>query len=221
MRKLILSLLILLVFINASAQSTNLQELKEQLRNHPQQDTFRVNRLTEIAARRGALSAAGRDSAADEALLLSRQLNYIEGEVHALIAKGTRERPQAIDLRKKALTIAEKSGDKKLISEALVAVGTILYGTEQNELGLHYLLNGEAIAQSLKDKRQLASAQGALLEFYSFNGDFVNALDWGLKAIHTAEYSNAVEPLANILGNLSAVYTSLADTPQRTILPTH
>src|SRR4051812_15277114 len=118
MRTLILSLLILLAFIDASAQKNKLQELKEQLTNHLQQDTFRVNRLNEIAVCRE-LSTAGRDSAADEALLLSRQLNYKEGEAHALIAQAqTKDVGQAIDLKKQALLIAEKSGDKKLISQA-------------------------------------------------------------------------------------------------------
>jgi len=101
-KKPILSFLILLAFINASAQSTKLQELKEQLHNHPQQDTFRINQLNEIALS-GSLITAGIDSAANEALLLSGQLSYKEGEVYALIAQaGIKDRLQGIDLIKQA-----------------------------------------------------------------------------------------------------------------------
>jgi two-component system NtrC family sensor kinase len=213
MIKPILSFLIILVFINASAQSTRLQELKEQLANHPQQDTFRVNRLTEISLLRE-LSTAGRDSAADEALLLSRQLDYREGEAHALVAQAqTKDVIQAIDLVKKALAIAEKSGNKNLVSEASTALGFALASAEQNDLALHYLWNGVALAQSVNDKRQLAYAQAALAEVYAiYYNDFVKALDWGLKALHTAQQNNAAESLADILGNLANIYNSLGDT---------
>jgi len=100
MGKLILVLLILLPFTNTFSQKTKLQELKEQLRNHPQQDTFRVNRLNDIALRSG-LSTACAGSAANEVLLLSRLLNYKEGEVYTLIAQaGIKDGLQGIDLIK-------------------------------------------------------------------------------------------------------------------------
>ena len=186
--------------------------MKEQLANHPQQDTFRVNRLTEIALL-PELSTAGRDSAANEALLLSRQLNYKEGEAHALMAQAqTKDRAQAIDLLKQALAVAERSGNKNLISEASSALGGVLASTQQKDLALHYLLNGVAIAQSTNDKRQLASAQESLSEIYAiYFDDIVKALDWGLKALHTAEQSNDLETLANIWGSLAIVYNSLGD----------
>ena len=174
MRKLILALLILLLYINASAQKSRLQELQDQLANHPQQDTFRVNRLAEIAQSRE-MSTAGRVSAAEEALLLSRKLDYKVGESQALIALSqTKDIAAAIDLIKQALTVAEKSGNNKQISRVLSLFGLSLASTEQKELALHYLLNGVAVAQSANDNSQLAFAQQSLSQYYGiFHADYV------------------------------------------------
>src|SRR5438105_4837308 len=166
MRRFILSILVLFPLINAFAQKTRLQELKEQLASHPQRDTFRVNRLNEIADL-PALSTAGRVAAVDEALSLSRQLNFKEGEAHALIARAqTKDKVEAIDLAKQAVAVAEKSANKILISEASSALGYMLAGTEQKDLALHYLLRGVAVAQSANNKSRLAYAQAGLSEYY-------------------------------------------------------
>ena len=212
MRKLILAFLILLAFVNATAQKTLLQEWKEQLAHHPQQDTFRVNRLTGIAFL-DAMSATARDSLANEALLLSRRLNYKEGEAHALMAQArTKDVEQAIGLIKQAVAVAEKSEDKKLISETSTALGSALGITEQKDLALHYLMKGVAIAQSTNDRGLLASAQENVSEFYAIQiADFVKALDWGLKALHTAEQSNDMTALFMPWAQMALVYGTLGD----------
>ncbi len=214
MIKLIPFLLTLLVFINASAQKNRLQELKEQLANHPQQDTFRVNRLTEIAFR-PEMSTAGRDSVADEALLLSKKLSYKKGEAQALMALAqSKDQSQAIDLLKQAVTVAEKSGNKILLSGAFLTLGSRLASTEQTELALPYLLNGVAFAQAANDKSQLAYAQESLSEFYViYNHDFVKSLDWGLKALHTAEQTKDTTVLFQVWSQMATVYSALGDNP--------
>lgn len=212
MKKLFLFLLFSTVLINTSAQQNKLQYLREQLINHPQQDTFRVNRLNDLAVLRE-LSTAGRDSAATEALQLSRKLNFIEGEVHALIAQAQiKDIVNALDLAKQALAIAEKSANKHLISETSTLLGGILSLTERKNLSVQYLLNGVANAQSTNDVILLAVAQNSLSQFYVMSAnDLVKALDWGLKSLHTAEQSNDLQALSGTWGALAVVYTSLGD----------
>src|SRR5437764_14532915 len=73
-------------------------------------------------------------------------------------------------------------------------------------------MNGIAVAQSTNDKVHLAYAQRSLSRFYStLNIDYVKGLDWGLKALHTAEQSNDVAALAGARGNMANAYLALAD----------
>lgn len=165
MRKLYF-FLFLLTFLAATAQKNRLYDLQKQLANHPQRDTFRVNRLTDIAFIPD-WSTYCRDSAANEGLLLSRQLNYREGEAHSLVALAqTKDQAQAIDLIKQALAVAEKSENKNLISDVSTALGYALSGTEQKDLALQYLLKGVTAAKSTNDKSLLAFAQIGLSDFY-------------------------------------------------------
>jgi len=85
------SLLIILIIFSyrAHAQSYEIDRLRQQLREHPQQDTFRVNRLNDICNIFGwvRLSSDEVDQLASEALSISRKLGYTKGEGYALVGK--------------------------------------------------------------------------------------------------------------------------------------
>jgi hypothetical protein len=69
-------------------RALNLASLKQQLKHHTQQDTLRVNRLNELGMIRS-VSVGLADTVSDEALSLSKKINYLHGERMALIARGT------------------------------------------------------------------------------------------------------------------------------------
>ena len=88
------TVLLLITFLTASffghAQSYEIDQLRQQIKDHPQQDTFRVNRLNEICNVFGwvRVSTEEMEKFANEALLISRKLGYTLGEGYALIGKG-------------------------------------------------------------------------------------------------------------------------------------
>jgi tetratricopeptide (TPR) repeat protein len=213
MKKVCIFLLALIRLLEVHGQNTKLQEFEERLKMHPQQDTFRVNRLNELPMF-FSLSTARRDSAATAALVLSTKLGYTEGKVTALSAQAlTKDKAQSKILLSQALAIADKSGDKIQISKASSQLGRSLGSTEEKEIGLNYLLHGEKVAQSSGDKVLLYNAQTDILEYYLIsNIDYPKALEWGLKGMHTAEKANCLDCLAWAWGALVGLYSAIGDS---------
>src|SRR3954447_11130514 len=138
MKQSLLFFFVAVTCIAAHAQNTNIQRLWQQLASHPQQDTFRVNRLNKLASSY-TLSTARRDSAAAAALILAKQLGYTGGEIEALRAQSvTADKTRGKALLQQGLAIAERSGDKLLIAKASTQLGLFLNGTEEKKLALQY-----------------------------------------------------------------------------------
>lgn len=109
MRLLLLTLLLLIFFQQGWTQDAQIETLQQQLARHTQQDSFRVNRLNELASL--LLSPGRRDSIASEALFISKKIQYPKGEGYALVnlalAKRQKgERAQAFLLLQQAETIS-------------------------------------------------------------------------------------------------------------------
>jgi hypothetical protein len=85
------TILLLIVFLPASlfghAQSFKIDALRQQIKDHPQQDTFRVNRLNELCNIFGWVRVPTEEieKFASEALLISRKLGYTSGEGYGVI----------------------------------------------------------------------------------------------------------------------------------------
>ena len=76
MKRNLFGCFLLLLAINVLGQSISTDELRGQLKLHPQQDTFRVNRLIDLGKVAGsALSIEKQDEIAYEAVYLSKKLN--------------------------------------------------------------------------------------------------------------------------------------------------
>ena len=92
--RVITTALLLGTFLTASlfgyAQSFEIDQLRQQIKDHPQQDTFRVNRLNQICNIFGWVRVPTQEMEkfASEALLISRKLGYTSGEGYALLGKG-------------------------------------------------------------------------------------------------------------------------------------
>ena len=131
-------------------------QLWQALREHPQPDTARVRlllRLEEVTYSQ--LPPARLDSLAQQALLLSRQLNFPDGQAAALLRRFgvgfRRGTPPDLALLRQALPLAARSADKRMAVNVLSSLATFSPGKE----GLPYLLRARAAA--------LATGQPALL----------------------------------------------------------
>ena len=84
MRKIFLGLALFALTFYCQAQSTEIEQLRKQIQEHTQQDTARVNLLIKISYSIPSIPIEEIEKNAEEALLLSRKLNYAEGEGSAL-----------------------------------------------------------------------------------------------------------------------------------------
>jgi hypothetical protein len=87
MKKTSLILLLFTWTMEAAAQYKNIEDLKKELDKHPQEDSFRVNRLIQLSFST-ALSFVEREKVAAEALGISQKINYRRGKVFALANLG-------------------------------------------------------------------------------------------------------------------------------------
>jgi len=85
MKKTAFLLLLITLFLKLTGQEILIKKLKNQLAQHRQQDSFRVNRLNQLAQLYD-VPVGQRDSIAVESMELSRKINYPAGEAVALIS---------------------------------------------------------------------------------------------------------------------------------------
>ncbi len=212
------ALLVLLLFtgiVQAAAQDPKTEKLKQELRDHLQQDTFRVNKLNELATS-SFITTAEREKFAGEALAISRKTGYVTGEGYALMQLGSvqyeRGNPQESNvLYRQAESIAEKTGDQELLASVLWQIGRNLELTDSKK-ALAYLLKAEDVAEKSGNKKLLSDCQSTAGYFYQVTlSDYAKAVDYNLKAIRSAEVANYPEGLIWGWIALGGIYSNLDD----------
>ena len=118
MKRAFLFLSFITMTILVAAQSAEIDNLKKELSQHAQQDSFRVNRLNALATSIQ-LTSPEREKYANEALAISNKINYVLGKGNALVLlgsikfnEGKREESRLRYLQ--ADSIAKKTGDLEL-----------------------------------------------------------------------------------------------------------
>lgn len=88
MKKAFLFSVLLFCTLFTVAQNPQLDKLKKELKDHPALDTFRVNRLNDLADNTS-LQINERKEFANEAYESSKKISYSEGEGYSLIILGS------------------------------------------------------------------------------------------------------------------------------------
>ena len=210
----------MLILVNAGSlfAQDDVSKLENQLKQHTEQDTFRVNRLNELG-RVTSLSPDHIDSIANEALSISKKINYPAGEGYALInlasVKSQKDKPAAFAMLQQARAMAQKNGDNTLQVNVLLSMGRVKLKTAENSQVLGYYLKADSIAQTLPDKSLLSGVQRSIFSFYlSSVSDYPKAMEWILKSINTAEKQNNLAELAQSWANIASLYSIIGDHEQ-------
>jgi len=219
MKKTAFLLLLITLFLKLTGQEILIKKLKNQLAQHRQQDSFRVNRLNQLAQLYD-VPVGQRDSIAVESMELSRKINYPAGEAVALISlalvkneKGESEK--ADSLSKQALTIAEKLGDQWTLAQVLKGAGAYKSFASEAKPALSYFFKAEAIAQENNYIELLSLIQAEISGVYSASlSDYPRALEWALKSLKTAETTNCLNCMEVAWTSTGQVYYQLGDQPR-------
>lgn len=215
MKKLLLFVASLCISLFCLGQSYEIEALKKQLESYTKQDTARVNRLNELCNIIPRLSNEDLEKYGNEALELSRRLDYPRGEGFALLTQARLQASKnqvdsAENLILQAERIAKETNDELL----LVWVYYRLSGFKQREdirEGARLLTKAEEIATKLGDKRLLLLAQNEISSLSSTLGDYTKALDYGVEALKLAEDLDEPVSRFSALSNLSDVYILIGE----------
>ncbi len=182
------------------------------MKQHPQQDTFRVNLLNQLTTLSD-IAPALKDSLINEAFSLSQKLKFTAGEASALTAKASAaEMSQAPSIAKQAIALAEKSGNKTAMFWAYRSLGEVLLNTSESKDAIKAFKQCYAIAVSTSNPTLIIYAQHGFVDYYkSVEVNYPLALEWSLKALQVAEKYNDKQDLPLVYRNVGAIYLLVAD----------
>ncbi|MBS1611173.1 MAG: tetratricopeptide repeat protein, partial [Bacteroidetes bacterium] len=204
------------IIISSQAQSYEIDRLRKEIEKHPQQDTFRVNRLNEIINTiRGNLSTDEIAKFSKEALQISRNLHYTIGEGYTLLgmAKGLSiigRNDTALILFLQADSIAKKTNDPGLQTWILYRLSA-LYTNIDLARSLDYALKANAVAEKTGDKILLSMAEVAIANAYYGMGNYTASMEFSMKALKSAEEAHSLVLQTSSWANMANIYTSIGD----------
>lgn len=213
MRRALLSLAFLAFPFLIYAQSHEIERLRKILKEHPQQDTFRVNRLNEICNLTPRISNEEMESFAAEALSLAGKLNYTRGVGYALLVNGRLvnlkgNKIEAAKLIQQADSVARQTGDQIMKWWVLFRSNTL---TSDYKLQLSTFLKTEGLALQLNKKELIVRSQNWISNSYFSLADYARAMEYGMKALKNAEALNDPGLLYNVYGALASVYSAIGE----------
>jgi signal transduction histidine kinase len=212
---LLLAAAVMLIASAAKSQNIEIENLKTQISSHPQQDTVRVNRLNEVGLNDD-LPADEKEKAANEALGISRKINYTLGAGYALLNLGDAntqigKKGEADAFLIGADSIAKKTGNQELAAYVLLRMAANVLTTE-NKKALNYSLQAEAIAQKTGNKKLLSHCQRRIGTIYQISlSDYPRAMEYFIKSVNAAETANCLDCLAASWGYLGTLYNAIGD----------
>lgn len=136
-------------------------------------DSSRIYLLTELSNKYLANQPPKAKQYAQEALVLSKSLGSISGEIEALNRLGEYEFRQsnyamAVDYSTQSLALAEKRGNAAAMARAYRVLGNInTFGFKQYDLALEYQLKAFSIYEAQHDMRNIASFCGNITWLYA------------------------------------------------------
>ena len=216
MRKVFLGLALFALTFYCHAQSPEIEQLRKQIEEHTQQDTARVNLLIKISYSTPTIPIEEIEKNAAEALTLSRNLKYAEGEGFALALESrlnliNRNIETAFTQLNQADSIAKKT--KNLLLQYSVNFHFISYYNTINDYrqALSYALQAEEVALKLGNLERVETSQRQIANLYRILGDYAQALDYSIKSLKNAEELNSQARLYNAWYALATTYTLIGD----------
>jgi signal transduction histidine kinase len=216
MRTVLFIIFTCLVIFSVEAQNAAIvDQTKQDLKQHPQQDTFRVNHLNKLAY----YSSDANEimQACNEALTISRNIHYATGEAYALLsisyAKGlSGDRAGTLLYVNKADSIAKNIKDDELAIRLLMRKSATKAQTNDNKESLNYLLQAAELAEKTGHKRLLSQCQGLIAAKYTNSfSDYSRAMDYDIKAVESGEEADCLDCVATAWSQIASVYNLLGD----------
>jgi two-component system, sensor histidine kinase and response regulator len=198
------------------AQSTLIDSLKNLLKNHPQEDTIRVEVLTELAFRFYQTSVDSTLFFAKEAHQLAEKINYKKGKGRSLgrIALGYSTKGDyisALENYLKALELAEQTNDMQGIAAALNNIGYTYRVLARYEEALSYSYRSLEISKKLNWERGIIIGHGNIAWLLEKIKNNQKALQYAKQAVMLSQRTNDAYVKATSQHVLGKVYEAIQE----------
>jgi signal transduction histidine kinase/tetratricopeptide (TPR) repeat protein len=216
MRKPLLVLLLLAYHLCCSAQDITSDQLKNELDAHPQEDTFRVNRLIRLSFSSD-FDFSQRKEFARRALFLSRKIGYPHGEGIALANVGyftfrQGDKKAGDSMLREAQTFAKKMDDPELNGVLLYRFALFILHTTADKSLLDSLSKAEEAFEKSGSYERLLDCHSVIVTYYQqYISNYPMAMEYLLKYIHLSEKLNLPSYYIDGLTNLGALYSFIGD----------
>jgi len=201
-------LLFFLVFTTfLYAQNKKVESLSNELSNHTQNDTVRVNLLNKLTIEYSTFNNIKAEKLAHEANDLAREIKYKKGEAKSFFLLGKTdvsksEFDTALKYVLQALKLYENINDTNGISSSYSLLGTISFYKNDTDKALSYYNKALDIAIESKNKKKQADFLSNIGNISYSKGDLKTAVGFYKKSIAIYDSSGnkalALKPLNNI-----------------------
>ena len=211
---------LLVVFIgwtvNGFAQKAELDSLLSQLSRHPDDDTIRLNLLTDISFSYATLDPAKGLEAAEQAVTLAGKMRLSKKVATAFSRKGLNymymgENDQALEMFGNALSIYRQTGDSSAQMKVYHNLGIVHFNMADYTAALEDQLKALAIANAVKDSFARAGMLNSVGAVYYRQSDYARALTYYLDALKMFEQMGRLQQEAQTLGNIGLIYEHTND----------
>ena len=188
-------------------------DLLKVLSDHPAQDTFRVNYLIKLCNLSEFLRTE-KLGFANEALTISRKINYKFGEGHALAYIGYYDafQQKGDSIMNVAMAFAEKSGDRDLLGYTHWRQGQAVAILTGGQEALEHLYKAEKIFEETRNYFMLSICQQAIGDVnFDYLSKYPVALEYYFKAIASAEKVQGITNIIDTRFSLGILYSAVGD----------
>lgn len=217
MKHALIALVVCICALQSYAQEKTSEQLKKELENHPKQDTVRV-KLIIAAFSSNNLNFVEKEKLAEEALLISRKLNFSYGEGYALTYLGfykslNKKESQVDSLFIEAEKFAINSKNPDLIGLTFYRHALIIeYKTDDTKKSLEFLVKAAEALQKSNNYKLLTNCLVKIANTYTiYLSNYPLAIEYLYKAINSAEKSNIPTLLISTLLSFGNLYALTGD----------
>jgi len=216
MRNLNLLLILMCLSSLTQAQHTALDSLYKELKNHPENDTAKVDLLTSISAYSWGTDPQKIKDYADQALVLARDLNYTKGTGDAYRGIGMyywsqTEYNRAMDFQLMAVKEYERCNYQEGIAWCYGSIGLNYSQANDHDKSIHYHSLALALNRKLQHKKGIARDLNNLGYAYELKKDYRRSLDYYQEALNMRVEIGVRSDIIMPQSNVGAAYLCMGD----------
>lgn len=193
--------------------------LLQNLNQHPQEDTIRLNLLNKLAIEYPAKDPGSGLKFADMAIGLAKKLNQKPALAEAYMAKARNyaaksEPKNTLEAQLLAEDVFYQLNDKPSLIKCIIGISISYYSIANYTASLRYASKSVTLALQTGDKKLIATSYASMGISYTWLADYPKAIDYYYKELKIVEDLHDKSLIAKTTGNIGVIYYYLKQYPE-------